>query len=92
MNLFITGSTGFVVLIGRTLHKKVSVLKFPIKLVLFITKLGELLPLPINSDCLEKIMKNYVVSNNKIKQGLQIEMLPISTSIFGLLILSLTIF
>ena len=92
MNLFITGSTGFVVLIDRTMDKKVSILKFPIKLVLFITKLGNILLLPINSDCLEKIMKNYVVSNNKIKQGLQIEMLPISTSIFGLLILSLTIF
>ncbi|MGB5609905.1 MAG: hypothetical protein WBM79_12105, partial [Eudoraea sp.] len=62
MKLLITGSTGFFVLFGRTLNKKVSLLKFPTKLVLFITKLGELLPLPINSDRLEKIMKNFVVS------------------------------
>ena len=82
MKLLISESTGFVSLISRTLNKKVSILKFPTKLVLFITKLGELLPLPINSDRLEKIMKNFVVSNDKIKQGLQIEMLPISTSIF----------
>ena len=82
MKLLITGSTGFVVLIGRTLNKKVSIFKFPTKLVLFITKLGDILPLPSNADRLEKITENDVVFNDKIKQGLQIEMLSISTSIF----------
>lgn len=70
MKLLITGITGFVVLIGRTLNKKVSIYKLPSKLVLFISKSGDILPLPINSDHLEKITKNYIVSNPKIKQGL----------------------
>jgi hypothetical protein len=65
MKLLITGITGFVVLIGRTLNKKVSILKFPSKLVLFISKSGDILSLPINSDHLEKITKNYIVSNPK---------------------------
>lgn len=78
MKLLITGSTGFVVLIGHTLNKKVSILKFSTKLVLFISKLSDILPLIINSDRLEKLTENYVVSNDKIKQGLQIERLPIS--------------
>jgi len=82
MKLLIIGSIGFVVLIGRKLNKKVSILKFPTKLVLFITKLGDILSLPSSSDRLEKVTRNNVVSNDKIKQGLQIEMLPISASIF----------
>ena len=83
MKLLITGSTGFVVLIGRTLNKNVSILKFSTKLVLLISKLSDILPLIINSDRLEKHTENYVVSIDKIKQGLQIERLPIS-SIEGL--------
>ena len=67
-----------VALIGRTLNKKVTILKIPTKLVLFISKLGDILPLPINSDRLEKLTENYVVSNDKIKQALQIENLPIN--------------
>ena len=82
MKLLITGSIVFVVLIGRKLNMKVSILKFPTKLVLFISKLGDLLSLPGNPDGLEKIMGNKVVFSDKIKQGLQIEMLPISASIF----------
>ena len=70
MKVLITGIAGFAVLIGRTLNKKLSILKFPTKLVFIYTQLGDILPLTINSDLLEKITKNYVASNVNIKQGL----------------------
>ncbi len=83
MKLPLAESTGLVLFIGSVLNNKVSQLKFPINLILFSIKLEDIVPFIINSDRLEKISKNYAVSNNKIKQGLQIEISPIN-NIVGL--------
>ncbi len=44
-----------------------------------LARLGDNLHLPLNSERLKKLTENYVVSNTKIKQALEIEFLPIST-------------
>ena len=42
------------------------------------SRLGDLLHLPLNSLRLQKLTENYVVSNEKIKTALGLDKLPIS--------------
>lgn len=44
-----------------------------------IAKIGDILPLPLNSERLKKLTESYVVSNSKIKRALKIKSLPITT-------------
>jgi nucleoside-diphosphate-sugar epimerase len=67
-----------VTLIGTTLGKKVSLWNLPISLIRGIVKVGDILPLPLNSERLKKLTESYVVSNSKIKKALRIENLPLS--------------
>ncbi|MDR2270657.1 MAG: NAD-dependent epimerase/dehydratase family protein [Sphingobacterium sp.] len=46
-----------------------------------IAKLGDLLPLPINSERLKKLTESFEVSNQKIKDVLNIEKLPLSATV-----------
>lgn len=57
-------------LIGTSLDKKISILKVPKIMITFIAKIGNILPLPINSERLEKMTENFIVSNNKIKKSI----------------------
>jgi len=57
-------------LIGTSLDKKNSILKVPKIMITFIAKIGNILPLPINSERLEKMTENFIVSNNKIKKSI----------------------
>ena len=65
-------------IIGASLGKKSKILKIPSWIISKTANLGDYLHLPLNSERLEKLTENYVVSNEKIKKALKTE-LPIST-------------
>lgn len=50
----------------------------PPNMIKGIAKVGDVLPLPLNSERLKKLTESYVVSNHKIKQVLGINMLPLT--------------
>ena len=65
-------------LMSEVLCKPTRILKAPKLLIRFIAKVGDFLPLPINSERLLKLTENYEVSNLKIKTAIQKE-LPLSS-------------
>lgn len=54
--------------IGQAISKKVKIWNIPKSIISLIAMIGDLLPLPINTERVQKLTENYVVSNNKIKQ------------------------
>lgn len=65
-------------IMGETLGKKATILKTPKFLIQILAKLGDVLPIPVNSERLQKLTENYVVSNQKIKQAIN-KKLPLSS-------------
>ncbi len=65
-----------VVLISEALGKKAKLWSIPAGLIRGLVKIGDVLPLPLNSERLKKLTESYVVSNEKIKRVLGIEKLP----------------
>ncbi|TXD50345.1 NAD-dependent epimerase/dehydratase family protein [Polaribacter sp. IC066] len=63
--------------IGLAIDKPTKILKIPKSVVHFFAKIGNIIPLPINSERLQKLTENYVVSNEKIKKAIGKE-LPLS--------------
>jgi nucleoside-diphosphate-sugar epimerase len=57
-------------LLGVSLNKKSRIFKIPISFIKTIAKLGDVLHLPLNSERLQKLTENYVVSNHKIKKAI----------------------
>lgn len=53
-------------------------LSLPKVLVKFLAKIGDIIPLPLNTKRLKKMTGDLVVSNQKIKTALNIDSLPIS--------------
>lgn len=70
-------TVNLVEIIGKVVCKRARILKTPKFLVNTLAKLGDILPLPINSERLQKLTENYVVSNEKIKNQIGKE-LPLS--------------
>ncbi|WP_286856752.1 MULTISPECIES: NAD-dependent epimerase/dehydratase family protein [Sphingobacterium] len=68
-----------VTLISQTLGKKPKLLRIPSSLIKTTVKIGDILPLPLNSERLKKLTESYVVSNSKVKKALGIQSLPTST-------------
>jgi nucleoside-diphosphate-sugar epimerase len=66
-------------MMSEILCKPTRILKVPKLIIRFIAKVGDFLPLPINSERLIKLTENYEVSNLKIKNAIQ-KKLPISSS------------
>nr|WP_315155990.1 NAD-dependent epimerase/dehydratase family protein [uncultured Flavobacterium sp.] len=64
-------------LMGKCLERKSVIWKIPSVLVVSISKLGDYLYLPLNSERLDKLTESYLVSNIKIKKAIQKE-LPVS--------------
>lgn len=64
-------------LISVGLGKKPHIWNVPQPLIKFISKLGDVLRLPLNSERLSKLTETYIVSNNKIKKEIY-KPLPIS--------------
>ncbi|WP_417800504.1 NAD-dependent epimerase/dehydratase family protein [Tenacibaculum sp.] len=59
--------------------KKVRIINTPKPLINLLAKLGDIIPFPINSERVQKLTENYVVSNKKIKSALGIDEFPLST-------------
>ena len=68
---------GLVKVISEVLCKTTMILKVPKLFVRFIAKIGDLFPIPLNSERLQKLTEDYEVSNLKIKNAIQKE-LPLS--------------
>lgn len=65
-----------VTLIANTLGKKEKLWNLPSPLIKSLVKIGDFLPLPLNSERLKKLTESYVVSNEKVKHTLGIIKLP----------------
>ena len=57
-------------LIGDVKGKKINIWNISPIIIKALAKLGDVFPLPINTERLEKMTENYVVSNHKIKSAL----------------------
>ncbi|WP_153845406.1 MULTISPECIES: NAD-dependent epimerase/dehydratase family protein [Sphingobacterium] len=66
-------------LIANALGRKERLWHIPCPLITFIVKIGDVLPLPLNSERLKKLTESYVVSNKKIKNALGLSNLPMTS-------------
>lgn len=67
-------------LISQSAGKKTHILHINKGLIRSLAKLGDIIHLPFNSFRLQKLTENYIVSNNKIKEAINVDMLPITAS------------
>lgn len=65
-------------LISESVGKKAHIWKLPKGLMSGMASVGGALHLPLNKDRLQKLTENYVVSNEKIKNVLGIDNMPVS--------------
>lgn len=63
--------------ICKSLGKKARIWKLPKGLMNGMAKVGDVLHLPLNSERLRKLTENYISSNEKIKNALGIEKMPV---------------
>lgn len=61
-------------IINEIQNKNVKILKIPKFIIFILAKLGDFIPLPINSERIEKMTENFIVSNQKIKNKLGIKL------------------
>ncbi|MBD1431824.1 NAD-dependent epimerase/dehydratase family protein [Sphingobacterium sp. DN00404] len=67
-----------VTLISEVLGKNPKLWSIPTGVIKGVVKMGDVLPLPLNSERLKKLTESYMVSNKKIKQILGIDKLPLT--------------
>lgn len=65
-------------IIGKTISKPAKIWNTPKTIVNLLAKLGDIFPIPINSERLQKLTENYAVSNQKIKKAIK-KNLPLET-------------
>lgn len=65
-------------ILAESMNKKPKLWAVSSKLIQFMAKIGDKIKLPLNTDRLNKLTENYVVSNAKMKEVLGID-LPLST-------------
>lgn len=65
-------------LISETTGRKARVLNIPKSLVVSLARMGDIFRLPLNSERLQKLTENYVVSNERIKSAMGIGTMPVS--------------
>ncbi len=58
-------------LIAESMNRKGRIIKVPPIIIHLVAKLGDVINLPLNSDRLDKLTKNYIVSNYKIMQAIR---------------------
>jgi nucleoside-diphosphate-sugar epimerase len=57
-------------LIASSNNKSIIILKIPVYIIKFFSRIGDIIHLPLNSHRLKKLTQNYVVSNKKIKNAM----------------------
>jgi len=72
-------TTEVIEIIGQSSNSKARVWNISKRFISFIAKIGDKVHLPLNSERLKKLTESYVVSNEKIKNALKIEKLPVSS-------------
>lgn len=65
-------------LIGQSLDKRNRIIKISGDLIKKIASVGDMLKLPLNTERLQKLTENYIVSNDKVKKAIGKE-LPLSS-------------
>jgi nucleoside-diphosphate-sugar epimerase len=65
-------------LMASSQNKKAKIWNIPSKPIKAIARVGDFFHLPLNSERLKKLTESYLVSNQKIKNALGIEKMPIS--------------
>jgi nucleoside-diphosphate-sugar epimerase len=65
-------------LIAISQNKKTRIWNIPAGLIKVVAKMGDYLPIPLNSERLKKLTESYVASNQKIKDALGIEKMPVT--------------
>src|SRR5690606_18868474 len=68
-----------VAVIGEAIGEEQELWHIPAGLIKGVVKIGDVLPLPLNSERLKKLTESYIVSNHKIKKALNIDKLPLSS-------------
>ncbi|MDM1448000.1 NAD-dependent epimerase/dehydratase family protein [Myroides odoratimimus] len=71
-------TSSIISIIGKVTDKKVLNFTLPKGIVKSIAKVGDMVPIPLNSKRLSKMTSDLVVSNEKIKKALGIGNLPVS--------------
>ena len=66
-----------ITVICKALGKKTHIWYLPKGLMNLMSRIGDILHLPLNSERLTKLTENYVVSNTKIKKALGVDKMPI---------------
>lgn len=66
-----------ITVICKALGKKPHIWYLPRGLMNVMSRIGDILHLPLNSERLTKLTENYVVSNTKIKKALGVDKMPI---------------
>lgn len=64
-------------LIAKTMNKKERIWKWSPALIKAFAKIGTVIHFPLNTERLQKLTENYVVSNSKIKNALGINKFPV---------------
>jgi nucleoside-diphosphate-sugar epimerase len=73
-------STNYLIqLIAESNGRKTKIWMVNKKMIYFLSRIGDFLMLPLNSERLKKLTESYIVSNSKLKKALGIERMPIST-------------
>ena len=67
-------------IIAQTIGLKPKLWKLSPSLIRSVAIIGDKLHLPLNTERLKKLTENYVVSNQKIKDALHIDHLPVSST------------
>ena len=62
----------------KTMRRKPHIWKLNCSFMKGVARIGTILHLPLNSERLQKLTENYVVSNKKIKKALEIEKMPVT--------------
>lgn len=65
--------------IAKTSNRIPRIWNFPKGFMKALAKVGDSAHLPLNSERLQKLTENYIVSNGKIKELLQLPSMPVST-------------
>ena len=65
-------------LIAQSVDKNPQILNIPVGFMKGIAKVGDTLRLPLDSQRLQKLTENYVVSNDKLKKALGVERMPVT--------------
>jgi len=67
-----------IALMSKTMNKRNRTWKWNKSLIELCARAGTILHLPLNTERLNKLTENYVVSNDKLKKALGINKMPVS--------------